>query len=45
MGAGTTRKRTAMIGHIFAAMFLPTIQRIRKWIWNFEMRLVSKIEE
>lgn len=34
-----------MIGHILAAMFLPTVQRFRKWIWELEMRLVSKIEE
>ena len=34
-----------MIQSFFASMILPTIQRIRKWIWNFEMLLVSKIEE
>jgi len=34
-----------VIAHLFAAMFLPTVQRIRKWIWNIEMLLVSKIEE
>lgn len=34
-----------MISYLFAAMFLPTVQRFRKWIWELEMRLVSKIEE
>ena len=34
-----------MIQFLLAAMLFPIVRRTRKWIWNFEMRLVSKIEE
>lgn len=33
-----------MIQFLFSALILPWVQRLRKWIWNFEMRLISTIE-
>lgn len=34
-----------MMQFLLSATLYPIVQRIRKWVWNLEMKLVSTIEQ